>query len=58
MRAARGWSDEELGRAMAALDRADRRIKNSADSRAALQAAVVEACGGGAGPAVRPGTGR
>jgi DNA polymerase-3 subunit delta len=56
VRAARAWGDEDLKGAMAALDRADRRIKNSADSRAALQAAVVEACGRGAGPAVRPGS--
>ena len=60
MRAARAWSDDDLKAAMAALDRADRRIKNSADSRAALAAAVVEACGRGDGPGTRPGarTGR
>jgi DNA polymerase-3 subunit delta len=58
--AARAWPDEDLRAAVAALDRADRRIKNSADARAALQVAVAEACGGGNGPGARPGarTGR
>jgi hypothetical protein len=45
---------------MAALDRADRRIKSGADGRLALTAAVAEACGGEKGtsavrPSVRPG---
>jgi DNA polymerase-3 subunit delta len=52
--ASRAWTDAELGRAMAALDRADRRIKSGADGRLALAAAVAEACGGEKGSAVRP----
>ena len=56
LQAARAWPDEDLRRAIAALDRADRRIKNSADARAALQVAVAEACGGGNDdPGTRPG---
>jgi DNA polymerase-3 subunit delta len=58
LEASRAWTDAELGRAMAALDRADRRIKSGADGRLALSAAVAEACGGekGRAAAVRPGT--
>lgn len=52
--ASRAWSDEELKAAFAALDRADRLIKNSADARAALSVAVVEACGR-TEPGIRPG---
>ena len=57
LQAARAWPDADLAKAIAALDRADRRIKNSADARAALQVAIVEACGGGGGndPGTRPG---
>jgi DNA polymerase-3 subunit delta len=51
---ARKWTDEDLKAAIAALDRADRLIKNSGDARAALSLAVAEGCGG-TGPAVRPG---
>jgi hypothetical protein len=54
--AVREWPDADLVKAIAALDRADRRIKNSADPRAALQVAIVEACGGGGNdPGARPG---
>ena len=45
MEAARGWSDAELERAVAALSEADRRVKTGADARSALVAAVVEATG-------------
>ena len=53
MAAANAWSEEDLRAALVALDRADRAIKNGADSRAALSVAVVEACGRDAG--IRPG---
>lgn len=52
--AVRLWPEEDLKTAIAAFDRADRLVKNSADPRAALTVAVVEACGGGKGPGVRP----
>jgi DNA polymerase-3 subunit delta len=62
LEASRAWTDAELGRAMAALDRADRRIKSGTDGRVALSVAVAEACAGGKGsgaaavrPAGRPG---
>jgi DNA polymerase-3 subunit delta len=45
------WSDADLGNAMAALGRADRRIKRGADAETAVVAAVVEACGSGGGAA-------
>jgi len=45
LEAAAGWSDAELGRALAALERADTRLKTGAEPRSALAAAVVEACG-------------
>jgi DNA polymerase III subunit delta len=45
MEAARGWSDAELERAVAAFSEADRRVKTGADARSALVAAVVEATG-------------
>jgi DNA polymerase-3 subunit delta len=47
--ATRAWSDQDLRRAFAALGQADRRIKRGADAETALAAAVVEACGRGAG---------
>jgi DNA polymerase-3 subunit delta len=50
--ASRRWSDADLGRALGALGRADRRLKRGTDAETALVAAIVEACGGG-GP-VRP----
>ena len=54
--AARTWPEDDLRKAIAALDRADKRIKNSADARAALQVAAAEACGGGNDdPGARPG---
>ena len=57
--AARQWSDADLGDAMAALGRADRRIKRGADAETAVVAAVVEACGGGGGrPRPSPRRGR
>lgn len=52
--ASRAWSDADLKAAFAALDRADRLIKNSGDARAALSVAVVEACGR-TEPGIRPG---
>jgi DNA polymerase-3 subunit delta len=53
--ATRAWTDAELARAIAALDRADRRIKSGTDGRVALPAAVAEACGRGKGERpVRP----
>jgi DNA polymerase-3 subunit delta len=55
LEASRAWTDAELGQAMAALDRADRRIKSGADGRLALSAAVAEAGGGEKGKAaIRP----
>jgi DNA polymerase-3 subunit delta len=45
--AAAGWSDSELGRALAALERADGRVKSGSEPRSSLAAAVLEACGGG-----------
>ncbi|MGE5127480.1 MAG: DNA polymerase III subunit delta [Betaproteobacteria bacterium] len=45
--ASRRWSDAELRRALAELDRADRRMKRGADASTALLAALVVACGGG-----------
>jgi DNA polymerase-3 subunit delta len=56
MEATRGWSEEALARAVAALSEADQRIKTGTDPRAALVAAVVEAtatAARGAGPAPR-----
>jgi DNA polymerase-3 subunit delta len=44
MDAARRWSENELRRAVAALSRADRRMKTGSDPRVALVAAVAEAC--------------
>jgi DNA polymerase III delta subunit len=52
--AARQWTDADLKAALAALDRADRLIKNSGDARAALTVAVAEACGR-TEPGIRPG---
>ena len=56
LEASKAWTDAELVRAVAALDRADRRIKSGTDGRLALTAAVAEACGRekGSGAAVRP----
>ena len=54
MAAASAWSEGDLKAALVALDRADRAIKNGADSRAALSVAVVEACGR-TDPGIRPG---
>jgi len=47
--ATRAWSDQDLRRAFTALGQADRRIKRGTDAETALAAAVVEACGRGAG---------
>jgi DNA polymerase-3 subunit delta len=47
--AASSWSDGELARALAALERADGRLKSGSEPRSALAAAVLEACGGGSG---------
>jgi DNA polymerase-3 subunit delta len=45
--AASSWSDGELARALAALERADGRLKSGSEPRSALASAVLEACGGG-----------
>jgi DNA polymerase-3 subunit delta len=57
LEAARLWSDDELRDAVAALGRADRRIKRGADAETTLAVAVVEACaeGGEARPSPRRG---
>lgn len=44
MDAARRWSEPDLRNAVAALSRADRRMKTGCDPRLALVAAVAEAC--------------
>jgi DNA polymerase III delta subunit len=46
LESARRWSDADLRRALAALDRADRRMKRGADAATALVAALTEACRG------------
>jgi DNA polymerase-3 subunit delta len=43
LQAARAWSEDDLRRATAALDLADRRVKTGSDPGMALTAAVVEA---------------
>ncbi len=45
--ASRRWSDAELGRALGALEQADRRIKTGSDAATTLVATLVEACRGG-----------
>jgi DNA polymerase III delta subunit len=52
--ASRQWTEEDLKKALVALDRADRGIKNGGDPWAALSVAVVEACGR-TDPGIRPG---
>jgi len=47
LRAARAWDEKSLVRATAALDRADRALKTSAEPQATLIAAVAEALGRG-----------
>ena len=47
LEAAAGWSDPDLARALAALERADGRLKSGAEPRSTLVSAVLEACGGG-----------
>lgn len=54
MDAAREWTEADLERAVAALEKADRRVKTGGDARVALTAAVVEACGGRGGNPARP----
>ncbi len=54
MEAARRWSSADLERAARALAQADRRLKTGTDAQPALAAAIVEACGIGAGGVVRP----
>ena len=44
--ASRRWSEADLRRALAALGRADRRMKRGADAATTLVAAVAESCGG------------
>jgi DNA polymerase-3 subunit delta len=46
LEASRSWSEDDLRRAFAALDRADRRMKSGGEPGTALAAAVAEACGG------------
>jgi DNA polymerase-3 subunit delta len=61
--ASRNWSEADLGRAIQAVARADRRIKTGTDARIALLAAIAEACRpargksgtGGARPSLPPG---
>lgn len=45
LEASRRWSEEDLRRAFAALDAADRRMKSGGEPGTALAAAVAEACG-------------
>ena len=47
LEASRRWSEEDLRRAFAALDVADRRMKSGGEPGTALAAAVAEACGTG-----------
>jgi len=44
--ASRNWSEADLRRALAALGRADRRMKRGGDAATTLVAAVAESCGG------------
>ena len=53
LEATRRWSEPELRRALAALGRADRRLKWGGDAATTLVAAVAESCGG-AGRATSP----
>jgi len=53
--AAGRWRDEDLRAALAALDRADRRMKRGSDAATALVAALAEACRGEAGATSRRG---
>jgi DNA polymerase III delta subunit len=46
LEAAARWSDPELGRALAALERADGRLKSGSEPRSTLASAVLTACGG------------
>jgi DNA polymerase-3 subunit delta len=46
LEASRRWSEADLRRALAALGRADRRVKRGAEAATTLVAAVVESCGG------------
>jgi DNA polymerase-3 subunit delta len=48
LEASRRWSEAELRRGLAALGRADRRMKRGGDAATTLVAAVAESCGGGA----------
>lgn len=48
LEASRRWSEADLRRALAALGRADRRMKRGGDPATMLVAAVVESCWGGA----------
>lgn len=56
--AERRWTEAELARALEALARADRRVKTGGEGRVALEAAVVEACGGEVEVRPSPPTGR
>ncbi len=46
LEASRRWSDADLRRGLAALGRADRRMKRGADAAPTLAAAIAESCGG------------
>ncbi len=46
LEASRRWSEADLRGALAALERADRRVKSGADAGTALVAALVESCRG------------
>jgi len=48
LEASRHWSEADLRRGLAALGRADRRMKRGGDAATTLVAAVAESCGGGA----------
>ena len=48
LEASRRWSEADLRRGLAALGRADRRLKRGGDAATTLVAAVAESCGGGA----------
>jgi DNA polymerase-3 subunit delta len=48
LEASRRWNEAELRRGLAALGRADRRMKRGGDAATTLVAAVAESCGGGA----------
>jgi len=58
LEASHRWSEADLRRAIAALGRADRRMKRGADAAATLVAAVAESCRGEGRATSPPGRGR